>query len=149
MQTNAQLLAALRNQTISNSLIRSFVVMIVALGISSVLVVSVVQKQKEIGILRAMGASRRRIMVVFLLQGATFGLAGSLAGAGLGTVLLHVFANIYRNADGTPIFSPEIAPHVMAVACVTAMVVGLVAAAVPARRAASSIPISASVPPTR
>lgn len=143
MQTNAQLLAALRNQTISNSLIRSFVVMIVALGISSVLVVSVVQKQKEIGILRAMGASRRRIMVVFLLQGATFGLAGSLAGAGLGTVLLHVFANIYRNADGTPIFSPEIEPRVMAVACVTAMVVGLVAAAVPARRAAGLDPATA------
>jgi lipoprotein-releasing system permease protein len=143
MQTNAQLLAALRNQTISNSLIRSFVVMIVALGISSVLVVSVVQKQKEIGILRAMGASRQRIMIVFLLQGATFGLAGSVAGAGLGTVLLHVFSNIYRNADGTPIFSPEIAPRVMAVACVTAIVVGLVAAAVPARRAASLDPATA------
>jgi hypothetical protein len=62
MQTNAQLLAALRNQTVSNNLIRSFVVIIVALGIASVLVVSVVQKQKEIGILRAMGASRRMIM---------------------------------------------------------------------------------------
>ncbi len=143
MQTNAQLLAALRNQTISNSLIRTFVVMIVALGISSVLVVSVVQKQKEIGILRAMGASRQRIMVVFLLQGATFGLAGSLAGAGLGTVLLHVFSTIYRNADGTPIFSPEVSPRVMAVACVTAIVVGLVAAAVPARRAASLDPATA------
>ena len=69
MKTNAQLLAALRNQTITNRLIRTFVVLIVALGIASVLVVSVVQKQKEIGILRAMGASSRRIMSVFLLQG--------------------------------------------------------------------------------
>jgi lipoprotein-releasing system permease protein len=69
MQTNAQLLAALRNQTVSNNLIRSFVVIIVALGIASVLVVSVVQKQKEIGILRAMGASRGMILQVFLIQG--------------------------------------------------------------------------------
>jgi hypothetical protein len=67
------LLAALRNQSVSNNLIRSFVVIIVALGISSVLVVSVVQKQKEIGILRAMGTSSNRIMGIFLLQGALVG----------------------------------------------------------------------------
>ncbi|OYU41969.1 MAG: hypothetical protein CFE44_26710, partial [Burkholderiales bacterium PBB4] len=62
MQTNASLLSALSNQSASNNLIRSFVVIIVALGISSVLVVSVVQNQREIRILRAMGTGRRRIM---------------------------------------------------------------------------------------
>ena len=143
MRTNAQLLAALRNQTISNRMIRSFVVIIVALGIASVLVVSVVQKQKEIGILRAMGASRRRIMVVFLLQGATFGLVGSLLGGALGFGLLQIFATIYRNADGTPIFAPNLDPQVLAVACVTAIAVGLLAAAVPARRAARLDPANA------
>ncbi len=143
MRTNAQLLAALRNQTISNRMIRSFVVVIVALGIASVLVVSVVQKQKEIGILRAMGASRRRIMVVFLLQGATFGLVGSVLGGALGFGLLQVFANIYRNADGTPIFAPDLDPQVLGVACVTAIAVGLLAAAVPARRAARLDPANA------
>src|SRR5690606_40024709 len=74
MKTNAQLLAALRNQGVSNSLIRGFVTAIVAVGIASVLVVSVVQKQREIGILRAMGASPRRIMAIFLLQGAIYGM---------------------------------------------------------------------------
>ena len=77
MQTNSGLLNALSNQTVSNNLIRSFVVIIVALGISSVLVVSVVQKQREIGILRAMGAGRRRIMAIFLLQGGLVGLAAA------------------------------------------------------------------------
>lgn len=71
MQTNAQLLSALKSQSVSNNLIRAFVTAIVAVGIASVLVVSVVQKQKEIGILRAMGASPWRIMSVFLLQGQT------------------------------------------------------------------------------
>ena len=42
------------------------------------LIVSVVQKSKEIGILRAMGASRGQILRVFLLQGAVLGLVGSL-----------------------------------------------------------------------
>jgi lipoprotein-releasing system permease protein len=83
MQTNSGLLNALSNQTVSNNLIRSFVVIIVALGISSVLVVSVVQKQREIGILRAMGAGRRRIMAIFLLQGGLVGLVGSALGSAL------------------------------------------------------------------
>lgn len=60
METNSGLLNALSNQTVTNSLIRVFVVIIVALGIASVLVVSVVQKQKEIGILRAMGQRNSR-----------------------------------------------------------------------------------------
>ena len=92
MQTNAQLLAALRNQTVSNNLIRSFVVIIVALGIASVLVVSVVQKQKEIGILRAMGASRAMILQVFLIQGSLVGAVGSVIGSLLAFGLLQTFS---------------------------------------------------------
>ena len=84
MQTNAQLLSALNSQSISNNLIRAFVTVIVAVGIASVLVVSVVQKQKEIGILRAMGASPQRIMAVFLLQGGFYGLVGSALGSASG-----------------------------------------------------------------
>ena len=80
IQTNPGLFNALSNQTVSNNLIRSLVIIIMALGISSVLVVSVVQKRREIGILRAMGAARRRIMTVFLLQGGLVGLAGSVLG---------------------------------------------------------------------
>ncbi|MFN8753468.1 MAG: ABC transporter permease, partial [Betaproteobacteria bacterium] len=88
MQTNAQLLAALSNQTLTNRLIRGFVVLIVALGIASVLVVSVVQKRKEIGILRAMGASRAQMTRVFLLQGALVGLIGAAFGCLIGAGLL-------------------------------------------------------------
>jgi len=105
MQTNAQLLAALRNQTVSNNLIRSFVIIIGALGIASVLVVSVVQKQKEIGILRAMGASRSLILQIFLIQGALVGAVGSVIGSLLAFGLLNAFSAIYRNADGTPLLA--------------------------------------------
>ncbi|MEO7404990.1 MAG: ABC transporter permease, partial [Burkholderiales bacterium] len=108
MQTNAQLLAALNNQNIMTRLIRSFVVVIVALGIASVLVVSVVQKQKEIGILRAMGASSGRMMTVFLVQGGIVGFVGSLGGIALGWFLLNVFSKIYKNADGSLLFIPQL-----------------------------------------
>ena len=69
MHTNPQLLAGAFNQTVMTVLIRFFLGLVVAIGVASVLVVAVVQKTKEIGILRAMGARRRRIMRVFLLQG--------------------------------------------------------------------------------
>ena len=58
IRTNAQFFTALAAQTMSSVLIRVFVALTVALGIASVLVVSVVQKSKEIGILRAMGTTR-------------------------------------------------------------------------------------------
>ncbi|MCK6376112.1 MAG: FtsX-like permease family protein [Zoogloea sp.] len=143
MTTNAQLLAALRNQTVSNNLIRSFVTIIVALGIASVLVVSVVQKQKEIGILRAMGASRAMILQVFLIQGALVGAVGSVVGSVLAFTLLKVFSHIYRNADGSPLFSAELEPRFIVMAAVVATAVGLASALIPARRAARMDPVQA------
>ena len=135
MQTNAQLSPPC-NQTVSNNLIRSFVVIIVALGIASVLVVSVVQKQKEIGILRAMGASRSMILQVFLIQGALVGAVGSVVGSLLAFGLLEVFSRIYRNADGSPLFAAELEPRFILMAALVATGVGLASALIPPPRRA-------------
>ena len=143
METNSGLLNALSNQTVSNNLIRSFVVIIVALGISSVLVVSVVQKQREIGILRAMGAGRRRIMTVFLLQGGLVGLAGSVLGSALAFSLLVVFSRVFKSPDGGSLFSAQLDPMLVLLASVVACGVGVVAAAIPARSAARMDPVQA------
>jgi lipoprotein-releasing system permease protein len=112
-------------------------------GIASVLVVSVVQKQKEIGILRAMGASPAKVMQVFLLQGGFFGLAGSILGAGLSWALVSFFSRITRNADGSALINAEIEPGVILGACALALMVGVLAAAIPARRAARLDPVQA------
>lgn len=143
MGTNAGLLNALANQSVSNNLIRSFVVIIVALGISSVLVVSVVQKQREIGILRAMGAGRRQVLTVFLLQGGLVGLVGSALGSALAWTLLVVFSHIYKNPDGSALFAAELDPQLVLMASVVACGVGLLAAVIPARRAARMDPVQA------
>ena len=143
MQTNASLLNALANQTVSNNLIRSFVVIIVALGISSVLVVSVVQKQREIGILRAMGAGRRRIMTIFLLQGGLVGLLGSALGSGLAFSLLVVFSHVFKSPDGSILFTAQLDPMLVLLASVVACGVGLAAAVIPARSAARMDPVQA------
>lgn len=143
MQTNSGLLNALSNQTVSNNLIRSFVVIIVALGISSVLVVSVVQKQREIGILRAMGTGRRRIMAVFLLQGGLVGLVGSVLGSALAYALLVVFSHIFKSPDGSAMFAAQLDPMLVVLASLVACGVGLAAAVIPARSAARMDPVQA------
>ena len=83
METNAQLLVALRSQGSSSIMIQTFVILAVALGIASVLAVSVVQKAREIGILRATGARTRKVMRIFLIQGGILGMGGALAGIGV------------------------------------------------------------------
>jgi lipoprotein-releasing system permease protein len=136
IKTNAQFFTAMVAQTLTNRLIRFFVGLTAALGIASVLVVSVVQKSKEIGILRAMGTSRGQVLRVFLLQGAVMALAGSVLGSGLSFVFLALFRSIAKNPDGTLMFVIEIDAPLLAVTAIGATVVGLLAAALPARLAA-------------
>ncbi len=136
ISSNAQFFSALAAQSMSNTIIRFFVGLTAALGIASVLVVSVVQKSKEIGILRAMGSSRRQILILFLLQGALMGLTGSLLGAGVGWIFLNAWRTIAKNADGTPIFVIDFDPMLLLYAAVGATLVGTLAALFPALQAA-------------
>ena len=143
IKTNAQFFTAVSAQTTANTLIRFFVGLSVAFGIASVLVVSVVQKSREIGILRAMGMSRGQILRVFLLQGGLLGLGGSLVGSALGLVALWLWLRYARNADGTPLFGLVIDPGLFALAVVLATATGLAAAFAPALRAARLDPVVA------
>jgi lipoprotein-releasing system permease protein len=143
IETNSQLFAAIANQNVMTLLIRSFVAVIVAVGISSVLVVSVVQKQKEIGILRAMGAARSTILRVFLLQGAIIGIAGAIFGSVGGTGLIALVSRLLRSPDGSAFFTVTWAPQLYLGAVAVAIVFGLLAAIVPARRAAALDPAQA------
>ena len=143
MKTNAQLMVGLRSQNASSYLIQFFVIISVAFGIASVLVVSVIQKSREVGILRAMGCSRRRILRTFLLQGGVVGLVGSLFGSGLGALLVTFFARTAINPDGTPVFPVVLELRMFMVAAGVATVTGLLAAAAPAVRAARLDPVVA------
>lgn len=138
--TNAQFFSAMSAQSLSNSIIRFFVGLTAGLGIASVLVVSVVQKSKEIGILRATGTARVQILRLFLLQGALMGLLGSVAGSGLGWLFLIVWRGVARNADGTQLFAIDFEPMLFVYAAAGATLVGTLAAVFPARRAAQLDP---------
>jgi len=136
MKTNAQLLVALRSQSSSSWMIQLFVVVAVALGIASVLGVSVIQKGREIGILKAMGTRTGSILRVFLIQGGLVGLIGSVAGGALGAGLSIFFSHAVKNPYGDALFPVNLSPGLFAMASLVALVTGLGAAVVPARHAA-------------
>ena len=136
MSSNSQLLSALNAQTLATGMIRVFVSIVVMLGIASVLVVAVVQKTREIGILRAMGASRGQMTRVFLMQGSLVGLVGSILGALLSMLMAFLFTTLVRGADGNALFPINVTWPLLLYACITATVCGVFAAIAPARRAA-------------
>ena len=143
IRTNQQFFSAVSAQTTANTAIRFFVGLSVAFGIASVLVVSVVQRGREIGILRAMGIRRGQIMRIFLLQGGLLGLAGSAAGSLVGAGALVVWVRTVRTADGTPIFPLEWDARLYLAALGLATLTGLLAAVAPALRAARLDPVVA------
>lgn len=142
-ESNAQLVSALNAQSVSTSLIRAVVLVVVVLGIASVLVVSVVQKQREIGILRAMGATRGQVLRVFLVQGAVVGALGSALGVLLAWVMVLLFTRFVRGADGLPLFDIALPAALALQVAAVATVCGVLAAIAPARRAAAMDPAQA------
>ena len=141
--TNAQFFTAVQAQETSNTLIRVFVALSVAFGIAAVLVVSVIQRSKDIGILRAMGASRAQIQRVFLIQGAVLAFVGSLLGSALGAGALIYWHAVARQADGTELFPLILERSLFIWTSILATLTGLVAAAAPALRAARLDPVEA------
>ena len=143
IKTNAQFFTAVNAQKLSSTVIRFFVGLSVAFGIASVLAVSVIQRSKDIGILRAMGASQRQVLRVFLLQGGLLGFFGSLLGSVLGAAAMVLFQKYSRQADGSELFPLVIDNFLFIEAIALAVVTGVLAAAVPAIRAAKLDPVVA------
>lgn len=143
IKTNAQFVTALTSQRVSSNVIRFFIALSVAFGIASVLVVSVIQRGKEIGILRAMGATQTQMRRIFLLQGGIVGFFGSLLGSALAWSFLMMWQLLARNPDGTPMFVIGVEPGLVALAAGGASLVGILSALLPARRAAQLDPVVA------
>ncbi len=138
-ETNSSLLTALQSQGSSSYMIQVFVLLSVTLGIASVLAVSVVQKSRQIGILKAIGTMTRHVSRIFVIQGAFLGFIGSLLGvlAGWGLILMFQAARA-GDSSSFPI-TVSFGAAVLSVGVATAA--GTLAAFVPARRAARLDPI--------
>lgn len=138
-ETNSSLLTALRSQSSSSYMIQIFVLLSVTLGIASVLAVSVVQKSRQIGILKAVGTMTRHVSRIFVIQGAVLGFFGSLAGVLAGWGLIQLF-QAARAGDPSS-FPITVSFGAAAVSVAVATAAGTLASFIPARRAARLNPI--------
>ncbi|MGO4440167.1 ABC transporter permease [Rhizobium sp. RAF56] len=143
IKNNFQFFTAIRAQTISSLLIRSLVGLSVAFGIAAVLVVSVLQRSKDIGILRAMGSSRGQVLRIFLIQGGVLGFLGSIIGSVLGGLALVLWHRYARQPNGEEFFPLIVRPSLFLWSSLLATLTGIFAGTVPALRAANLNPVEA------
>jgi putative ABC transport system permease protein len=110
------------------------------IGIMNIMLVSVTERTREIGIRKAVGARRQDILVQFLLESATLSLMGGLIGILVGWAASHLIGGIQLGASGA---SPVVGLDTVLMATVFSMAVGLFFGVYPATRAASLNPIEA------
>jgi lipoprotein-releasing system permease protein len=96
----AQLLEALRAQAQTGYILKAFALLTIVIGVASALLLSTYRRRPEIGIMRAMGAGRWFVTVVFVSQGALIGLMGGLFGAAAGYGVLLAFPGRESFAPG-------------------------------------------------
>lgn len=130
---NEQLLSGLSGQSISSYMIQVFVLVAVLLGIASVLAVSVVQKSRQLGILKAMGIKDKTASQIFLIQGFLLGTVGGVVGTGLGVGLMYGFTTFVKNPDGTALIPFFLDWQFIGTSVVIAIVASTLAAFIPAK----------------
>lgn len=140
-EQNASLLSGLNGQSISSYMIQVFVMVSVILGIASVLIITVVQKSKQIGILKAMGIKDSQSSLIFLFEGFLLGLMGAILGVALGLGLSFIFTKFALNPDGTPVVELYINYNFILISAVIALIASTLAALIPARGSSKLNPI--------
>lgn len=95
---NRDLMEGLRSQGISSIIIQFVIIISVIIAISSVLAITVMQKSRQIGILKAMGITDLDASLIFIYEGLLLGLIGSVSGVALGLGILYVFDKFFSNS---------------------------------------------------
>ena len=145
---NAALMKWMRLEKVIVTVVLCLIVVVAAFNIASSLVMGVLEKTREIGILRAMGTTSRSILRIFLFQGAYAGLIGTLSGAAFGLLLCWIQARFQLIKLPGDIYFIDVLPvdvhwqDVLTV-CVSANVICWLAALYPAWRASKLSPVTA------
>jgi len=153
---NKQLFDAIRMERNTMFFLLLFIVVVAAFGIMNTLITVTVQKTREIGIMKALGAKTEQIVWVFLAQGMIVGLFGNVSGLLLGMALIrwrNEFKDWLASTLHIEIFPPgiyqfsaipaEVVPEQVAIICGSAFVICSLAALIPAFAAARLDPVKA------
>ncbi|HEY5752261.1 MAG TPA: ABC transporter permease [Chthoniobacterales bacterium] len=156
MEQNSQIFEAIIMERNVMFFLLLFIVIVAAFGIMSTLITTTVQKTREIGVIKALGARMSQILWVFLAQGMVVGFIGTLSGLGMGMIVLQyrndfrrwlserlhieVFpAGVYQFAE----IPAMIVPRDVAIICVSGFIICTIAALIPALFAARLDPVKA------
>ncbi len=133
-----------------------FIVIVAAFGITCTLITFIVMKTREIGLMKALGASNGQVMWVFLGQSLIVSVSGVLAGVGFGLLAIayrNEFLAVMRRLTGFELFPAKIygfselpaliVPGDIAIICGGSLLICLLAAAFPARHASKLNPVEA------
>jgi lipoprotein-releasing system permease protein len=145
-ELNKNLFAALKLEKAAMFVVLSLIVFVAAFNIASTLIMSVMQKRRDIAILKAMGATSASVRNIFMFTGAVIGAIGTLAGTGLGVlgcVLLKKYQFIHLDTDVfyLPSLPVLLSPLDVTVIALSAMAISVLATAYPAWRASRMDPV--------
>lgn len=153
---NSQYFEAVRLERTVMFFLLFFIIVVAAFGIMNTLITVTVQKTREIGIMKAIGANVWQIVWVFLAQGMVVGVFGTLTGLGLGMTLIRYrneFSQWLATTMGIEVFPrqvyqfsqipAEVIPSDVAKICVAAFIICSLAALIPAYFAARLDPVKA------
>ena len=145
---NQSLFSALWLEKVAMSITIGLIVMVAALNIIASLILLVMEKSRDIGILKTMGASSRSVMWIFMVQGLVIGLVGTSAGAVLGWTLARVVDRYQLIPVPTDVYQIShlpltIVPLDLIIVVVSAVVICFLATIYPARQAARLDPVQA------
>jgi len=140
-EDNAQLFEGLDAQARTGTIIKIFALVTIMVGIASAMSLSVIRRQSEIGIMRAMGAGKSFVVSIFVLEGTLTGLIGALAGASLTWLVLAPLPPVTQVARGGLPIDQGQGAFLMAILLTT--LAGALASVQPALRAARIDPVEA------
>ena len=140
-EQNRELLSGLQGQQASSIVIQVVIIISMISGIASVLVISVFQKSRELGILKAMGIKDAAASLIFIYEGFLIGLIGSIIGILLGLGLLLSFNAFNVNAAGKPLVDLYIDYDFILLSWLIVVVCATLAAIIPARKSLQLNPI--------
>ncbi|MCQ9628608.1 FtsX-like permease family protein, partial [Cetobacterium somerae] len=129
-------LKALKAQSSTSFIILVVVTLATSMSIASVLLVSVLQKMKEIGMLKAMGALDRSTGYLFIIQGALIGFLGSILGLFFGLGVREFYVNLAQ-----PNFNITVQPEKLVLIILISTLSGIISGSIPARKCMKLSPI--------
>lgn len=140
-EDNVQLFEGLDAQARTGTIIKAFALVTIIIGIASAMLLSIVRRQSEIGIMRAMGASKTLVVSIFVIEGTLIGLIGAIAGAGAAWLALAPLPPVTEiQSGGLPIDQGQ-GDFLLAIFLTT--IAAALASVLPARRAARIDPVEA------